>query len=69
MRTSNSLPILPQGQLKDLVFVDYLFVLSSCQHRLNDGAKTSKALRKAVGECRAMIGLDTAAWLMAVAEL
>ena len=69
VHTSNGLPILPQGRLKDLEFVDYLFLLSSCQHRLNDDAKTPKALRKAAGECRAMIGLDTAAWLMAVAEL
>ena len=69
VHTSSGLPILPQGRLKDLEFVDYLFVLSSYQHRLHDAANTRKALRKAAGQCRVMIGLDTAPWLMAAAEL
>ena len=69
VHTSSGLPILPQGQLKDLEFVDYLFVLSSYQHRLHDDAKTRKALRNAAGQCKVMIGLDTAPWLMAAAEL
>ena len=29
VHTSSGLPILPQGQLKDIEFVDYLFVLSA----------------------------------------
>ena len=69
MHTSSGLSILPQGRLKDLGFVDYLFVLSSYQHRRHDAANTRKALRKAAGQCRVMIGLDTAPWLMAAAEL
>ena len=69
VHTSSGLPILPQGQLKDLEFVDYLFVLSSYQHHLHDDAKTRKALRNAAGQCKVMIGLDTAPWLMAAAEL
>ena len=69
VHTSSGLPILPQGRLKDLGFVDYLFVLSSYQHRRHDAANTWKALRKAAGQCRVMIGLDTAPWLMAAAEL
>lgn len=69
VHTSSGLPILPQGRMKDLGFVDYLFVLSSYQHRRHDAANTRKALRKAAGQCRVMIGLDTAPWLMAAAEL
>jgi len=69
VHTSSGLPILPQGRLRDLGFVDYLFVLSSYQHRRHDAANTRKALRKAAGQCRVMIGLDTAPWLMAAAEL
>ena len=60
VHTASGLPILPQGRLKDLGFVDYLFVLSSYQHRRHDAANTPKALRKTAGQCRVMIGLDTA---------
>ena len=69
VHSSSGLPILSQGRLKDLRFVDYLFVLSSYQHRLHDDAKTRKALRNAAGQCKVVIGLDTAPWLMAAAEL
>lgn len=69
VHTSSGLPILPQRRLKELELINCLFVLSSCQHRLNYGAKTPKALRKAAGQCRAMIGLDTATSLMAAPEL
>ena len=69
VHSSSGLPVLSQGRLKDLRFVDYLFVLSSYQHRLHDDAKTRKALRNAAGQCKVVIGLDTAPWLMAAAEL
>lgn len=69
VQSSSGLPILPHGALAELKRCDYLFVNSSYDYERYDTSKTRVALQKAAKLTQTLVGLDTAAWLLAAAGL
>jgi transcriptional regulator GlxA family with amidase domain len=67
--SSSGLPVQPDAPLSRHPGGDYLFVMPSYGFREHTGAPTLRALRAAAGRFRALVGMDTGAWLLAAAGL
>ncbi|MEM8758709.1 MAG: helix-turn-helix domain-containing protein [Pseudomonadota bacterium] len=67
--SSSGLPVSPKCRLRDHPGGEMLFVMSSYDVRAFATPATSRALRGAAGRFRVLAGMDTAAWLMAEAQL
>ncbi len=67
--SSSGLPVQPDAPLSRHAGGDYLFVMPSYGFRDHAGAATLRALRGAAGRFRALVGMDTGAWLLAAAGL
>jgi len=69
VQSSSGLPILPEGALADMDRCDYLLVNSSYDYEKHDTPKARIAFQKAAKRANTVVGLDTAAWLLAAAGL
>ena len=69
VQSSSGLPILPDGALSDMKRCDYLWINSSYGYEQHGTPKTRVALQRAAKLTDTVIGLDTGAWVMAMAGL
>lgn len=67
--SSSGLPVLPNGRLRDHPGGRFLFVLTSYDVRAIASHATARALKAAARRFDCVVGMDTAAWLMAHAGL
>ncbi|MFZ5961543.1 GlxA family transcriptional regulator [Thalassococcus sp. BH17M4-6] len=67
--SSSDLPVLPDGDANGMGRVDRLFVLASYDHLAHDTPATRRMLARAAAQAGLVVGMDSAAWLMASAGL
>jgi transcriptional regulator GlxA family with amidase domain len=69
VHSSSHLPVIPHAAAREMPPSDYLFILASYDYLAHDTPKTRRLLRHLASKAKILVGLDTAPWLLASANL